>query len=69
MSIENRRQLENAREKLRLLEESLTQLKQHPGANAYVDELTLRSLHSQINDIKEDIARYRTHAVTGAEAE
>ena len=68
MSIENQRQLQNTQHKLQLLEQAVRDLKQRPGPNAYVDELTLRSLQTQIKDLKEEIGRYQTHAATGVAA-
>ena len=62
MSIANARQLENTRAKLRLLEVSCAQLKEQPGANAYVDALTLESLQNQIKELKEEIALYEIRA-------
>lgn len=64
MSIENARQLENTKAKLGLLEASMARLKQEPGPNAYVDSLTLESLHSQIKQLKEEIARYETRSAS-----
>ena len=58
MSLENERQLENTRAKLRLLQDACGKLKQQPGPNAYVDELTRESLQSQIKPLMEEIARY-----------
>ena len=69
MSILNQKQLENTRAKLRLLEQAVVQLKQQPSSNAYVDELTLRSLQTQIKELKEEMERYRTHAAAGVDAE
>ena len=58
MSIENARQLENTRAKLQLLQASCERLRQSPGPNAYVDELTRASLQGQIERLKEEIAFY-----------
>jgi len=54
MSIENQSQLQNTRAKLQLLEEAVLELKRKPGSNAYVDELSLRSLQDQIKQLKEE---------------
>ena len=62
MSIKNQRQLENTRTKLHLLEKSYFELKEQPGPNAHVDELTLRSLKKLINQLKEEIARFEARA-------
>jgi len=58
MSIENRRQLENTRAKLKDLEQLYEQVRQEPTDNALVRELTLRSLKKRINQFKEEIARF-----------
>jgi hypothetical protein len=58
MSIEDRRQLENTRAKLQMLEELYERKHQEPTANALVQELTVRSLKKRINQFKEEIARF-----------
>jgi hypothetical protein len=68
MTIENQNQLKNTQAKLKLLEDSVVEFRKTPGINAYVDELTLRSLQSQIKELKEEIARFRTRVPTGADA-
>ena len=60
MSIENRRQLENARTKLQELEQLYAQTAQVPSADEHVRELTLRSLKKRLNQFKEEIARFET---------
>jgi hypothetical protein len=62
MSIENRRQLENARTKLGELEQLYRQTAQGPSADEHVRELTLRSLRKRINPFKEEIARFEAHS-------
>ena len=57
MTIENRRQWENTRAKLRELEQLLERKRQQPG-DEHVRELTLRSLQKRINQFKEEIARF-----------
>jgi len=61
MSIENRRQWENTRAKLRELEQ-LYQSKRQESTDEHVRELTLRSLKKRINQFKEEIARYEARA-------
>jgi len=61
MTIENRRQLENTRIKLRKLEE-LYASKEQPPSDDHVRVLTLRSLRKRINQFKEEIARFESHA-------
>ena len=58
MSIENRRQLENTRAKLKDLEQLYEQVRQEPADNALVRELTLRSLKKRINQFTEEIVRF-----------
>jgi hypothetical protein len=66
MSIENERQLVNARAKLRLLQEACGKVRQQPGPNAYVDKLSLASLEGQIKQLKEEIALYEIRPATPA---
>ncbi len=61
MSIENQRQLENTRAKLRELEE-LFESKCQDSSDEHVRDLTLRSLKKRINQFKEEIARYESRA-------
>jgi hypothetical protein len=61
MTIENRRQLENARIKLRELEDRYAKTLQGPAASEHVRELTLRSLKKRINQFKEEITRFEAH--------
>ena len=57
MSIENRRQFENAQAKMEELEQLYEKKRQESG-NEHVRELTMRSLKKRINQFKEEIARY-----------
>jgi hypothetical protein len=59
--IENCRQLENTRVKLRELEE-LHAAKEAAASGDQVRVLTLRSLKKRINQFKEEIARFESHA-------
>lgn len=61
MTIDNRRQLENTRAKLRSLEELYERKRQEP-ADTHVRELTLRSLKKRINQFKEEIACFEVKA-------
>ncbi len=63
MSIENRRQWENTRAKLRELEQLHENKRQEPGSD-HIHELTMRSLKKRINQFKEEIARYEARAST-----
>jgi hypothetical protein len=60
MSIENRRQLENTRAKVRRMEELYDRLRQEPAENALVRELTLRSLKKRINQFTEEMVRFES---------
>jgi hypothetical protein len=63
MTIENRRQWENTRVKLKELEE-LHERKRRESGDAHIHELTLRSLKKRINQFKEEMARFeaRVHS-------
>ena len=67
MSIENRRQLENARTKLRELEQRVTQTAQAPSTDEHVREWTLRSLKKRLNQFKEEIARFEARVRQAAQ--
>ena len=62
MSIENEQQLENTRQKLRLLEEHYERKQKEPTDDENVRELTLWSLKKTINQFKEEIIRYECSA-------
>jgi ribosome-interacting GTPase 1 len=66
MSIENRRQLENTRKKLRELEELYVRTQQGPATSEHVQKLTLRSLRKRINQFKEEITRFEAHVTPAA---
>lgn len=59
--IENRRQLENTRIKLRELQELYT-AKEQEVSDDHVRALTMGSLKKRINQFKEEIARFESHA-------
>ncbi|HBI43105.1 MAG TPA: hypothetical protein DDY78_09655 [Planctomycetales bacterium] len=58
MSIQNNHELAVTRKKLRLLEERVATLKGQSAADPHVRALTLRSLKSLVNQLREEIARY-----------
>jgi protein subunit release factor B len=62
-SLQSRAQLENTREKLKLLEARLIELEQEPVTNARTRELTRLSLKKLINQLKEEIVRFEAHEV------
>ena len=65
MSIENYRQYENTKSKLRELEK-LREMKRQQTGNDHVRELTLRSLMKRINQFKEELARFEAHSSSAA---
>ena len=62
MSIQNRRQLENSQNKLRLLEARLRELDTEPVSNGMTRALTKRSLTRLANQLREEILRFEVHA-------
>jgi hypothetical protein len=63
MSLQSRRQLENTRAKLKLLEARLGELDNEPVENARTRELTRLSLKKLINQLKEEIVRFEAREV------
>jgi hypothetical protein len=62
MSIQSVRQLENTRKKLQMLEDRLGEIDAEPVVNPNTRKLTSRSLKKLINQLKEEIARFESHA-------
>lgn len=62
MELRNERQVQNTREKLRILEARAAAVQRDPAGNTHVQELTIRSLRRLINQFKEEIARFEAHA-------
>ena len=60
--IRTQRQLENTKEKLRLLEEHFQRRKQESADDSYVRKLSLQSLKRTMNQLKEEIVRFEAHA-------
>lgn len=60
MTIQTDEQLANTKEKLRMLQERYELRRAEPADNAYVRELTLRSLKQLINQLTEEIVRYQS---------
>ena len=58
MELRDERQLQNTREKLRILEDRYEAVRKDPAGGARAQELTLRSLKRLINQLKEEIARF-----------
>jgi len=67
MSLQGHRELELAREKLRLLEERYEANQREQGADEHVRELTMRSLKRLINQLKEEIARFESRRTVNTE--
>ena len=67
--IQNTRELEKSKEKLRILEEEYEVARQEPADDEEVREAELQSLKELINQFKEEIARYEAHASTRANHE
>jgi hypothetical protein len=60
--LQNERQLNATREKLKILEEQYEKSKNRPSGNEYLWELTLGSLGRRIKQLKEEIMWYECHA-------
>ena len=58
MSIQSPFQLDNTRQKLKLLENRLRELDTEPVTNATTRELTRRSFRKLVNQLKEEIVRF-----------
>jgi hypothetical protein len=68
MNLQDERELEATREKLRFLEERHDAIRAKPVANDYARELTLRSLRRTINQLKEEIVWAESRSVADARA-
>ncbi len=66
MELNDEREVEVTREKLRSLEARYQAVSQDPGDDAHTQELTLRSLKRMINQMKEAIARFESRRSTHA---
>ncbi len=62
MILRSQREVDNTRQKLRLLEEHYQEALRRPCENEHVRELTLHSLKRMINQMKEEIIRFECHA-------
>jgi hypothetical protein len=58
MSVQSKRQLENTRARLKLLEDHLQELDEEPVANARTRELTKQSLKKIVSRLKEETIRF-----------
>jgi len=64
MTLKSLRELENTRKKLQELEEQYETARQESNGNEYGRDLELRSLKQLINQLKEEIARFESHAAS-----
>lgn len=61
MNLQSQREVENTREKLRLLEQMHAEAIAETEGDAEVREAELESLQRTIKQLKEEIARYEAH--------
>ncbi len=61
MTLKDDQQLANTREKLHELEDRYDARQRETPANPHVHDLTLRSLKGEINQLREEIARFEAH--------
>jgi hypothetical protein len=66
MELKDEREVEVTQEKLRSLEARYQAVRQDPGEDAHIQELTLRSLKRMINQMKEEVARFKARKSSGA---
>jgi hypothetical protein len=67
MKLHNEGELEATRAKLGMLEEQYQAAQNEPGENQRVQDLELRSLRRLINQLKEEIARYKAGVAVRAD--
>ena len=67
MSLRSHKELEATREKLRLLEERYEVNKCEQSGGDHVRELSMRSLKRLTNQLKEEIARFKSRSSIGAD--
>jgi hypothetical protein len=61
MRLQNDRELETTRDKLKLLEERYDESRRDTTGDAHIRELSQRSLKRLINQLQEEIVRYEVH--------
>ena len=66
MELKDEYEVEVTRSKLKVLEARYEASRREPAENAHVQELSLRSLKRMINQLKEEIARFESHAMHGS---
>lgn len=62
MKLENWRQVENTRKKLRLLQEQYEEIQQTGAEDQRLRDLTLRSMKTFMNQLQEEIMVFECHA-------
>lgn len=67
MRLQNETEVNNTREKLRLLEESYDELRVETDGDVELRQASMASLMRLINQFKEEIARYEAHRPTPRE--
>jgi hypothetical protein len=67
MTLKSTRELGNTRRKLQMLEERLGELDAEPVTNPPTRELTRRSLKKLVNQLKEEVACFESHAPAGSD--
>ena len=66
MELKDEYEVEVTRSKLKVLEQRFEASRLEPAENAHLQELSLRSLKRMINQLKEEIARFESHAMHGS---
>ncbi len=66
MELKDAHEVEVTRSKLKVLEERFEASRREPAENLHLQELSLRSLKRMINQLKEEIARFESHALHGS---
>lgn len=69
MILQSQHELDNTREKLRMLEQHYERKRNEPADDEHLRELTMRSLKKMINQLKEEIARYEAHMAKPAKSQ
>ena len=62
--LRSRKELENTRKKLQMLQQQYEAARQDTGPDEYVREAELQSLKGLVNQLKEEIARCEAHITT-----
>jgi hypothetical protein len=67
MSLQSHRELEATCQKLRVLEERYEANKRETSGHEHVRESSMRSLKQLINQLKEEIARFKSRSSVGTD--